>query len=1297
MADCSNAEPNDESECHTNGELLSRIKHFEEKDKQQSLNIKQLRENKTKLQDALDAMDDEHSLCRSKIQKFDIINGEYKKEVELLKGDIHTLKEDFKTESLGKDQTIAKLEQSLADIHKKHDAVCNERAEKSEIIENMTLNVNNLRKQCEALNLQNKEIQTKNDALTTQIEQMNALKDTANQRETSLNDTLNDANLENNRLNEQIESNQLELTNQTQTIDQLKQQIVSLEAQISEAAQHKCEVEQQTQTFTQQIEAFTTEIDGFRTVISQHEDAQTQSNQRIQELTATVHELQTEKEQIQSQISSKDDEMKTRDEAIAKHVETIESLKQCVEDKETAIRALNTDIDETYKKKVSECTIQNQTMSAELTVAVSKISSLESTVEGLKNDKISCSEYNTAQLKEKQAEMERLSHDIQQKDQQFVEANQKLTILQEVYNTLEAQNEENVTALQKGCEENETLRSRLEGEMAAMKTREEEHVKTIGGLKDQIQELEEMKQTVVEKENACAEFKQAQQELCAKMEEKDKQMQGKEDMVKELEGKVKTMAQLHQVQKDELHKLNEQNLGTKTRIVELERKLKEVDAVKTTNQEAFHKEMETFRAVISQHEDAQTQSNQQIQELTASVHELQTEKEQIESQISSKDDEMKTRDEAIAKHVETIESLKQCAETQSNQQTEQLTATVHELQIQKEQMSSKDDQIKLKDEAIAKHVETIASLKQGVEEKETQIQALKTASEEMSARLQEISTEMEQVVVDKRKRLQELNEQMEGIRKTCTEELESKDKQTEDARSKLNELKAQLSEVTTRDEGNTNKLAEIQEECAALKNSLSAYQTNVEAHESELNGLKQKCDTLQGELRQKSTQILNLEHEQTVLKEHTLKTLQQENERLNGELSAVQSLNQELSQSVKNLGTDFTAKAGEFEKNNQELKANLNTYKKYETASKKMIGKLKKNLAAKQEEIKVLESNVERQKTRVTEIQSENDKILLEYNTLAKQMSQNQLSTQEFEGKIKHLQQVNEDQQKHMMQVTLTLEDTSKLNEELKTEVNALTAKINIAQTVEIEAQEYMDKVKEMVQNINDSSDMKWNDLQENVGQHCDAREKTLSGIKSRVGKLQSEYLMKVKECEELEKKQKPICDERDAMEIELTSAQKKNKKLNKFLMGKGLMVQELPSFFILPVQRLPRYILLLTDLRKNTMEDTTEYEEIDEAVEQVKGITEEINERLALSLSQKREMKPEEEMALVKEQEREPLKEESQENECLKKDDNDMKNDSDMTPYVTERFSFYFTFFSFIFIILLYIRFSYFFYHNIF
>eukprot|EP01083_Nonionella_stella_P262993 893852_1 len=187
---------------------------------------------------------------------------------------------------------------------------------------------------------------------------------------------------------------------------------------------HKCEVEQQTQTFTQQIEAFTTEIDGFRTVISQHEDAQTQSNQRIQELTA-------------------------------KHVETIESLKQCVEDKETAIRALNTDIDETYKKKVSECTIQNQTMSAELTVAVSKISSLESTVEGLKNDKISCSEYNTAQLKEKQAEMERLSHDIQQKDQQFVEANQKLTILQEVYNTLEAQNEENVTALQKGCEENE--------------------------------------------------------------------------------------------------------------------------------------------------------------------------------------------------------------------------------------------------------------------------------------------------------------------------------------------------------------------------------------------------------------------------------------------------------------------------------------------------------------------------------------------------------------------------------------------------------------------------------------------------------------------------------------------------------------------------------------------------------------------------------------------------------------------------------------------------------------------------
>eukprot|EP01084_Bolivina_argentea_P059688 109021_1 len=70
------------------------------------------------------------------------------------------------------------------------------------------------------------------------------------------------------------------------------------------------------------------------------------------------------------------------------------------------------------------------------------------------------------------------------------------------------------------------------------------------------------------------------------------------------------------------------------------------------------------------------------------------------------------------------------------------------------------------------------------------------------------------------------------------------------------------------------------------------------------------------------------------------------------------------------------------------------------------------------------------------------------------------------------------------------------------------------------------------------------------------------------------------------------------------------NLELEQFLAHKRKEGKPLSRFLILPVQRVPRYILLLTDLQKNTDITSGDYNDIRDAVEMIRDITQEINER---------------------------------------------------------------------------------------
>ena len=69
------------------------------------------------------------------------------------------------------------------------------------------------------------------------------------------------------------------------------------------------------------------------------------------------------------------------------------------------------------------------------------------------------------------------------------------------------------------------------------------------------------------------------------------------------------------------------------------------------------------------------------------------------------------------------------------------------------------------------------------------------------------------------------------------------------------------------------------------------------------------------------------------------------------------------------------------------------------------------------------------------------------------------------------------------------------------------------------------------------------------------------------------------------------------------------NVELKTFLKQKRKEKKPLSNFLILPVQRVPRYILLLEDLKKNTMADHPDYRDINNALLMVTEITEKVNE----------------------------------------------------------------------------------------
>jgi len=85
-----------------------------------------------------------------------------------------------------------------------------------------------------------------------------------------------------------------------------------------------------------------------------------------------------------------------------------------------------------------------------------------------------------------------------------------------------------------------------------------------------------------------------------------------------------------------------------------------------------------------------------------------------------------------------------------------------------------------------------------------------------------------------------------------------------------------------------------------------------------------------------------------------------------------------------------------------------------------------------------------------------------------------------------------------------------------------------------------------------------------------------------------------------------------DDMSKKILSLRQSNKKLKKFLENtarkKEVMI-DIANLLILPIQRVPRYRLLLEDLQKRTLKEHRQYKDLEDALKKVKTISNHINE----------------------------------------------------------------------------------------
>lgn len=213
--------------------LQNQIENLQAQNQANDKNIKDLITEKKCLLSKLDEIDDEQSTNRAKIQKLEMINQEYHNEVQTLNQDIKTLRDEFEGKLAEKEESITQMEKELHATRETEQSSSNQLAEKVEIIANLTINADDLRKQCTSLNHENQAMKAEKESLLKQLEKFQADHQNTNQQQQEQQAMMDDLQCTNNKLSEQNEAKQLEITKKEQEIAEQHEKIAAFQHEIS--------------------------------------------------------------------------------------------------------------------------------------------------------------------------------------------------------------------------------------------------------------------------------------------------------------------------------------------------------------------------------------------------------------------------------------------------------------------------------------------------------------------------------------------------------------------------------------------------------------------------------------------------------------------------------------------------------------------------------------------------------------------------------------------------------------------------------------------------------------------------------------------------------------------------------------------------------------------------------------------------------------------------------------------------------------------------------------------------------
>ncbi|KAM8969590.1 centromere-associated protein E isoform 2-T2 [Sarcophilus harrisii] len=806
---------------------------------------------------------------------------------------------------------------------------------------------------------------------------------------------------------EELKIAQVNLKQQQETIDKLKECISEKIAEVSEIQEALEKTNTELQERIQELQEKKEQVLTVREEITEAQEKLNEVEHLKERIVMENLELAQKLQDLETQGKLKIVQMHLKE-----HQQTIDKLKECISEKTTQVsemqEALAKTNTELKKRELQEKTEQVFNVKEEVTEAQEKVKEVEHLKEQLK-----LKDYTLERIEIENMELTQKFQAILEKATSVTEERDGLTKAQEALHIERDQLKETIRDLvAKDLETQEKLKfvqmnlkeyqetidklkECVSDKTAQVSEMQDALEKTNAELKERIQELQENKEQVL---NVREEVTETQEKM-KEVEHLKEQLKSKDCTLERIVMENLELAQKLQASLEEATSVTEERDElTKTQeVLYIER-----DQLKETIRDLVDKDMETQKelkiaqmnlkehqetidklkecvsektAQVSEMQDALEKTNAELKER---IQELQENKEQVlnvreevtETQEKMKEvehlkEQLKSKDctleRIVMENLELAQKLQASLEeaTSVTEERDELTKTQEVLYIERDQLKEtirdlvdKDmetqKELKIAQMNLKEHQETIDKLKECVSEKTAQVSEIQEALEKTNAELKERIQE-----------LQENKEQVLNVREEVTETQE-KMKEVEHLKEQLKSKDCTLERIVMENLELAQKLQASLEEATSVTEERDELTKTQEVLYIERDQLKETIrDLVDKDIEtQKELKIVQMnlkEHQETIdkLKECVsektaqVSETQEALEKTNAELKErIQELQEEKEQvfNVRKEVTEAREKMNEVEHLKEQLKSKNFTLERIEIENLELAQKLQASL-----------------------------------------------------------------------------------------------------------------------------------------------------------------------------------------------------------------------------------------------------------------------------------------------------------------------------------------------------------------